>query len=274
MLDRDKTDNSKYAKYDTMSMAELQDFLLNDADALEADKTRWDELVYASALYSAQMQEICPPPKAMEESFAAFAGKHPEVFSALCYEREYPSALKTTHFNWRKASIVAAVAAILFCFMTAVGFVSVDTLYSAVMEWTESELHFIWDEDIVPGDPGRILKKYGITQVENPYWMPEGYEQVGYRASVIALGHCYSAVYQQQDNSILFYVRPYDKDANRQYQQSGPAEVFYWNGVRYYIFPSASYKVVVWMEDGCECDVSANLSKDQIKELLRTMNPQ
>ncbi len=274
MLDRNKTGNSKYAKYDAMTMAELRDFLLNEADALEADETRWDELAYVSELYSTQMQEICPSPRTMEESFTAFAGKHPEVVAALCYEKEKRPAQTSVHHSWRKVGAVAAVAATLFCFMMAAGFVSADTLYNAVLEWTADKLHFAWEEDIVPGDPRQIMQKYDITENGNPNWLPEGYELIGYSTSDTQFGNRYTALYQQGEHDILFSVRPYDKDANRQYQQSGPAEVFYWNGVRYYIFPSVNYKVAVWMEDGCECDISTNLAKDELKELLRTMNPQ
>lgn len=272
MLDQEKCGCSQFPQYDAMSTEELRIFLDTTAYELELDETRWGELAYVIKLYGARMRAVSPPPRTAGESFADFAKNYPEAIAAISAKPQQPSVNKHSHRIWRKVASVAAAVAISFTLITATAYAAGVPLWSAVIEWTRDTFRFVWEEEITPGDASLILQKYGVTEDGAPSWIPEGYELVDFTSAETEVGLRYNACYTQDDYAIIFSVRPYNKNSDRHFQQTGNTKTYEANGIRYYIFSDQQYMVAVWAEDGCECDVSGKITEDELKNILNQMN--
>lgn len=272
MLDQEKCGCSQFPQYDAMSTEELRIFLDTTAYELELDETRWGELAYVIKLYGARMRAVSPPPRTARESFADFAKNYPEAIAAISAKPQQPSVNKHSHRIWRKVASVAAAVAISFTLITATAYAAGVPLWSAVIEWTRDTFRFVWEKEITPGDASLILQKYGVSPNGVPYWIPEGYELVAFDFDETDVGIRYDVGYIQENYTVIFSVSPYNKNSNHLFQQSSETEIYDSNGIRYYLFPNLKRMVAVWMEEGCECDISGEFTKEELKAILDQMN--
>ena len=271
MLESERLGGLLFPQYDAMSTADLQEFLQTATEQLQADEARWDELVYAAKLYAERMQEIKPPHCTAEESLEAFCKKHPET-QVWDFTAKHSFTSRKRPSVWRKMGTIAAAIAISVTLITATAYAAGVPLWSAVVEWTKETFRFVWEDEITPGDASLILQKYGVTQDGVPHWIPEGCELTAFEFGETDVGIRYTVGYTQENDTIIFSVSPYNKNDNHLFQQSGETTVYDANGIRYYLFPNLKRMVAVWVEDGCQCDISGEFTKEELKTILDQMN--
>ena len=273
--------SSDCSEFHRMTTEELYAFLHSQAD--HPDELQPDKLVCALEVYAARVKDqIPPPPRTAEEvvsaafasDSAAEAAPHtdPVLEAAQAQPIEPMPRAKRDSRIFRKVASVAAAVAISFTLLTVTAYAAGIPLWSAVIEWTQQTLRFVWEDELTPGDASLILQKYGVTEDGVPGWIPEGYALADFVTAETDVGLRHTVGYTQENNTVIFSVSPYNKNSNHQFHQSGETETYDANGIRYYIVPNLKRMVAVWMESGCECKISGEFTKETLKDILDQMN--
>lgn len=285
MPDTQNRNEDVFAKYNAMSTEELQQILREDASKPEGQEETSTEALFYIMEVLAQRRRARNEGKTPEEALEAFHKYYEEDEVSSITEREPVVRKKnSTASNWVKR-LVAAAAIIILIFSGSItakafGF----DLWEIIVKWTQETFHFGYVSDPSrPSEPMKdnslvftglreALETYEIDATIIPSWIPKGYEEVSVKTYDTPKQRQFFGHYQHGENVVKVWVCDYLDSDPTQIEQSGNVlEVYESGGVKYYFIENEEQLRVAWVIDSYECYISGNLSIDELKQMVESI---
>ena len=105
-----------------------------------------------------------------------------------------------------------------------------------------------------------------------PAWIPDGYELTNITVEQSPQKKAYKAIYTNGEKNIVITVRDYlDGEPVYVEQSNGLTEEYEVSGVTYYLFSNLEHNRAVWLRESYECDMSGDISIEELKEMINSI---
>lgn len=178
---------------------------------------------------------------------------------------------KNRHFL-RRLFISAAAVAIITIFLVPPAF-GYETFYEMVGSWTESTFRFIKRDSTSDVNVAwkAELDAYGIPVSVLPTKIPEGFELQEWDISEqeVSGNTRFYAYYTKDEMHFIISVTYYNQPMSSNIEKDGTAvEEYKVGGVTYYLFENLQDRVAAWHVDSLECILHGDLSMDDLKMMI------
>ena len=195
----------------------------------------------------------------------------------------------------RRTVLVAAVAiACMFAIMVTAQAAGVD-VFGAMARWTQDVFSFgqIAPDSQVSDDPAKETKgqgaeassaeftslqeafdAYGMTEVHEPNWLPEGYALDG--VDVLAVDdsflRSFSASYTDGEGRVGIDIKSYCGEPTMQVQKiNSPVESVVKDGITFYLIQNTKNWTIAWYTDQYEYYIGSKEGKDILWKVVESM---
>ena len=263
------------SKYDAMTTEELEEILRLDAQAPEEQESDTEEILYVMEVLTERKRNNSHTGKTALEAYESFIQNYmPEVDNNQVSYRE-PVKSKNGFPRWfRSLTAAAAVVAILvFGSVTAKAFGF--NIWEAVVKWTQETFHFgEWgksnsNNNLTYDSLQEALEAGNVPASLVPTWIPNGYELNSIKVEQSPLQKKYRATYMNGQRTLTITVQDYlDKGPLYVEQSEGLIEEYEISGITYYLFSNYDNIKAVWIVGSCECYISGNVTVEQLKQMI------
>lgn len=178
----------------------------------------------------------------------------------------------------RLTAAAAAIAVVVVCSVTASAF-GFD-IWETIVKWTQETLHLGSGSDVGVFSEAEkdtslqdVLLDYNITELLAPTWFPEGYELSDIITDETPMRLIIFAVYQNGQKEIQVHIKGYLNGDPQQVERSDSLiETYESNGITYYIFSNYDQLRAVWTTGIYECYISGELTVEEIKSMIDSIN--
>jgi len=255
------------SRYDAMTTEELEEILRLDAENQESDT---DEILYIMEVLTERKRNNGHTGKTALEAYESFQQNYmPETDNTI------PMKPKRRSPRWvRGLTATAAVLAILFAgSITAKAFGI--NIWKVAIQWTQETFHFgEWgisnaNNDLPYTSLQEALEKQKITTSLVPNWLPDGYELVEIKVEQTPGKNIYKAEYSDGKQFLVMTVQDY-LDGNPIFveQNDGLTEEYDVSGITYYLFSDIDLMKAKWINGSYECDIFGNVTIEEIKMMI------
>lgn len=271
--------NRDYSKYDSMTTEELEEILRLDVSAPEGDETNTELLLYVMGVLANRRKNNGTGKTALEawESFQQ---------NYLSEEEEYSEDIPEYHSRqitllWLRRLVAAAAVIVLLVSIpvTAKAF-GWEDLWEFFARWAKETFSFVTSKDAEYSEPA-IADNLGYTSLQDmlernniphdmvPTWIPEGYILEKVEIDVTPLQEVYRALYLDDKKELTIRVRSYlQGDPEKAEINEELLEIYEVADVQYYIFSNVNQIRAVWVIDSYQCNISGDLSIEEIKLII------
>lgn len=269
-----------YSKYDTMETEELEEILRLDSEAPKGQESDTEVLLYVMEVL-ANRRNTTNTGKTAPQAWESFQQHYlSEDESCLKHTSEEKKFSKANRSWLRRSLAAAAVIALLICIpLTAKAF-SWQEFWNAVAKWAKETFSFVSSDDTQVSAPETddTLQYDSLQQLlfdargeENlvPSWIPERYQLEDIRADEEPSRKTYIVLYKNGDDSLKIFVQSYQtSDSENIEVEKEPLEIYEVSGVQYYIVANDKQLRAAWTKDSYECYISGNLTMEEIKRMI------
>lgn len=213
--------------------------------------------------------------------------KNPEVLKVLDQFSKHETTSKQSKFRQGWLAGIAALAAVVCIVVMAVPrTVGAESLFDILFRWTESVFEFFTptqDADNPPVDiafetdnPG-LQKLYdkvtelGVKDPVVPTWLPDSFTLLELKVSLATDGNKVFCKFENNSNSVLITYRiSTDITTSFEKEDSG-VEVYDYADVEHFVLENEDNLSVTWAVDGVECSVVADIQKDDIYKIIKSI---
>ena len=211
--------------------------------------------------------------------------KTPEVLAILDkISKHETSSKQSIHKRRWLAGIAAAAAVVCIVVITMVPTVRAESLFDILFRWTSSIFEFIdpdnrypsADGDFVTDNPGLQqlydkVTELGVTEKVVPMWLPEGFVLTELQEIPMAGGIKVHGEFKNGDNNIsITYRISADISVKFEKEEAG-IEVFEAGQANHFIMDNDEYFSVTWSVDGVECLINANIAKEDLYTIIKSI---
>ena len=274
MSENQNRGNIDLAQYDSMATEELEEILRLDAEMPEGQESDTDKILYIMEVLAERKRNNGHAGKTALEAYESFKQNYmPETDNILI-----PTKAKGRASLWvRRLTAAAAVLAILFVGSVtakAFGF----NVWKAVVQWTQETFHFgDWGDSNADNNQQFISLQEALEEGNTPTWLvptwiPDGYELVDVTVEQSPKKKTYSAKYEDGDQALRITVRDY-LDGKPIYveQSDGLVEEYTISTITYYLFENNKRTQAVWTADSYECCISGEVTIDELKMMINSI---
>lgn len=195
---------------------------------------------------------------------------------------------------WRTALVAAIAIACMFAVMVTAQAAGID-VFGAMARWTEDVFSFgqVVPDSQVSDDPVQetasqgaeppsaefaslqeAFDVYGMTEVHEPTWLPEGYTLDG--VDVLALDdpflRTFSASYTDGEGFVSIGIMSYEGTPDTQVQKiGGPVESIVKDGITFYLIQNTKDWTIAWCTDQYEYYVSSKEGNEILWQVVESM---
>lgn len=275
MSDKQNRGIGDLSKYDAMTTEELEEILRLDAQAPEEQESDTETILYIMEVLTERKRNNSHTGKTALEAYESFKQNYmPENNNneTPCIE---PVKVRSAFPRWlRSLTAAAAVVAILVLgsiTAKAFGF----SIWEAVVKWTQETFHFgEWgdsdsDSNLPYSSLEEALEKSKITTSLAPCWFPSGYELADIRVEQTPLRKTYLAKYKNGKQDLTITLHDHLEEIPVYVEQSeGLVEEYEVSGITYYLFSNYDNVKAVWIVDSYECYISGNVTIEELKMMI------
>ena len=269
--------NRDYAKYDSLTTEELEEILRLDASAPEGTDSDTELLLYIMGVL-ANRRNANSTGKTAQEAWESFQRNYlGEESSEEVQEQHHPRITAL----WRRRLIAAAAILVLVIGLPlTVKAFDWDEIIQRVARWANETFSFASSEEEAVTEPAvgddleytslqDMLKRNGIPHDMIPTWIPEGYKLERIEKDVTPLQEVYRATYLNGRKNLSIRVRSYlEGDPDKIEINENLLETYEISGVQYYIFSNMDQLQAVWITGSYQCNISGDLSIEEIKQMI------
>lgn len=279
MSDKKNRRIQDYTMYDTMTTEELEDILRLDAQKSEEMESDIERLLYVMEVL-ANRKNANNTGKTAKQAWESFQSNYlPEEEDSsediLQQKSGKPSVL------WLRRMIAAAVILILVVgiplTVNAIGWEKICEVFA---KWTKDTFSFVNDEEAQVSEPTpeyasnceelqEFFAKNKIDTKLVPTWIPDGYEPEKMEKDITPAQEIYRVSYLNDEKRIKIFLRSYlEGDPEKVEINEDLLEIYELSGVQYYIFSNMDQLRAVWVVDSYQCNISGDLSVEEIKMMI------
>jgi len=308
MSELNQLSNGKYAYLSRLSVEELLD-LLSVAPIPAASP---EQEAYVDALKEAIIEKenetptgFFPDPDQQWKQFVTYylpyaeeAVFEPDPAESAAPEHSgqpYPEVppKRACRFSraWRTLLVAAVAVGCMLAIMVTAQATGFD-VFGAMARWTEDVFSFKQaspntgvtdtpnEENPVAGEKQSFtslqetLDTYGITQVHEPTWLPDGFAVNDCVTEYVYISSrmLFHADYVNDSNCLAVNIMSYEGEpavlAQKRYEQP---EMIEYNGITFYLLENDSSSIVTWYDDAYEYYVSGKLTRDILWKVAISM---
>lgn len=269
-----------FSIYDTMETDDLEQILRSDADATEGAEPDIELLLYVmEVLADRRRNNKQVTGKTALEAFESFKESYlPEGIYINSVQESKKTVIRPS--RWLRGA-AAAAAFLAFVFLGSVtanafGF----NIWKAVAVWAKETFRLESDiraESELP-DPNVEFQYASLEEAIYslelatgivPTWIPEGYELNDVNVMENPMRRKYSALYKKEESTLKIVVQSYQAACPEQIEQSdGISETYVSSGIIYYFFEDYNQTRVAWIDGSYECYISGELTIQQLKLMV------
>ena len=180
----------------------------------------------------------------------------------------------------RRAIAAAAVIVVLICIPVTARAFGWEKLWNVFATWAKDTVSFVGSEETHIGEPvvaddleytslRDMLERNNRPGDMVPTWIPEGFVLESIEKVVSPRDEIYNAFYLNDERQLTIRVRSYLQEAPEKAEiNEDLLEIYEVSGVQYYIFSNMDQLQVVWLIDSYQCNISGDLSLDEIKQMI------
>ena len=266
--------NRDFSKYEAMETKELEEILRLDAEAPEGAQTDTELLLYIlEVLASRNNTENITENKA-QKAWESFERNYmPE-------ECQNPVARKKRVPWLRRLAATAAAVALLIVIPFSTKALTLEEIMEIFGRWAKETFSFVSSENTEVSEPvsddGRnfsslqeMLREDNRDASIIPTWIPSGFSLEKVEKDVTPIQETYSARYVKGDLFFRIRVQNYlDDDFQKIETSQEYSEIYSVGNQDYYIFHNNKQNQAVWVRGTYECIISGNLSIDEMKLMI------
>ena len=266
-----------FSRFDSMSSAELQELLRQDA-LQESTEPDTEMILYITEVLAKREKERDPSAE-VQRAYQSFARNYLPADQANTSNK--PASFVTRMPRWlRSVAVLAAVLGLLLMGTAGADAMGFD-LFGMVAHWTAEIFHFSdgtegtgYTEPDQKDSTGYsslqdALNKFQIQQHLAPTWFPKGYKLGDIEVLNTPFERSIYAIYAKGDESIQISIRQtIGKDPEQIEKSEGFIEVYEVNGIAYHLFQNVERVHAMWIVDEYECLIAGNLTVAEIKAMI------
>ena len=266
-----------FSRFDSMSSAELQELLRQDA-LQESTEPDTEKILYITEVLAKREKERNSSAE-VQRAYESF------VQNYLPADQTNTSRKVPLFFAKMPRLMKSAAILIIALGLLLIGSASADAmgfnLFGMVAHWTAEIFHFSsatetteytepdQTDTIVYNSLQDALNAFHIPQRLAPTWFPEGYKLVDIETMDTPFEWSVYAIYAKGEENIQISVRQtIGKDPEQIEKNEDFIEVYTKNGVTYYIFQNTDYTQAVWTVGEFECVIAGNITTEEIKAMI------
>ena len=266
--------NRDFSKYEAMETKELEEILRLDAEAPEGAQTDTELLLYIlEVLASRNNTENITENKA-QKAWESFERNYmPE-------ECQNPVARKKRVPWLRRLAATAAAVALLIVIPFSTKALTLEEIMEIFGRWAKETFSFVSSENTEVSEPSpedqddylflqELLEENNRDSSMVPTWIPSGFSLEKIEKDVTPIQETYSARYVKGDLFFRIRVQNYlDDDFQKIETRQEYSEIYSVGNQDYYIFHNNKQNQAVWVRGTYECIISGNLSIDEMKLMI------
>lgn len=271
--------NRDYSKYDSMTTEELEEILRLDVSAPEVEGEDTEILLYVMEVLANRRKNNSTGKTALEawESFQQNYLSEDEDCS-----KDIPGYhSRQITFPWLRRLVAAAAVIVLLIYIpvTAKAF-GWEDIWKFIAQWAKETFSFVTSEDVEYSEPAiaddleytslqDMLERNNRSSDMVPTWIPKGYVLERIEKDITPVQEIYRAFYMDGDKEFAIRVRSYlQGDPDKIEVDEELIETIVISEVQYYIFSNVDQIRVVWIVDSYQCNISGDLSVEEVKLMI------
>ena len=266
------------SKYDAMTTEELEEILRLDAEAPEEQESDIEKILYIMEVLAERKRNNARPGKTALEAYESFKENYMPETAATNRTPKKTTAHKSSFPRWLRSMTAAAAVLVILIFgsMTAKAFGI--NFWKTIVQWTQETFQFgEWgksntDDDLPYASLQEALEKRKITEPLVPTWIPDGYKLVSITVDQNPKQNKYRAIYTNCEKELKITVQDHlDKGPLYVEQSEGLIEEYVVSGIVYYIFMDNDLAKAKWIKASYECSISGNLTIEEMKMMINSI---
>lgn len=213
--------------------------------------------------------------------------KNPEVLKVLDQFSKHETTSKQSKFRQGWLAGIAALAAVVCIVVMAVPrTVGAESLFDILFRWTESVFEFFTptqDADNPPVDIAFETDNPGLQQLYDkvtelgvkdpvvPMWLPEGFVLSELNELPLTGGYKIHGRFEKNSQIITVLFRISMEVTTKFEKEDSGVEVYDYADVGHFVLENEDNLSVTWAVDGVECSVVANIQKDDIYKIIKSI---
>ena len=266
--------NRDFSQYEAMSTEELEEILRLDAEAPEGAQSDTELVLYILEVLASRRNTNYITGNTAQEAWESFQQNYmPE-------EPQKPVGTKKPVLWMRKLAAAAAVVALLILVPVSANALTLEEMWDIFARWAKETFSFVSGENTEASEPmsddQRDFTSLQEMLYENnrdtsivPTWIPEGFILDKIEKDSSPMREIYTVRYMNGDRKIRMQVTSYlSADIQNLEIENDPVEIYTHNGIDYYIFENEDQLRAVWFVNSCECYISGDVSFDELKMMI------
>lgn len=272
--------NRDFQAYDAMSTEELEEILRLDAEAPAQQESDTELLLYVMGVLAERRKITDNAGKTAQESWESFQQNY------LPHQEASLPDMPARKTGWaaapwlRRVIAAAAVIVLVVCIPLTASAFGWDEIWQVFARWAKETFSFVSSEDaeLIPPSPvdeGNYTSLQDALEDNNrdpdivPTWIPEGFVLDKIEIDITPEQEIYRAGYVNKDKRLKIRVHSYlSGDADKVEIDEEVLEIYDINGRTYYIFSNKNQTRVVWIQDSYQCNISGDISVEELKLMI------
>ena len=266
------------SKYEAMTTEELEEILRLDALALEEQESDTEMILYIMEVLTERKRNNGHTGKTALEAYESFKQNYlPKVENI---ETTCEAATKTIIVfpRWLCGLTAAAAVLVILIFGSVTAKAFGINIWETVVKWTQETFHFgEWGQTDANSNLQYASLQEALEKGDTPTWLVPTWIPSGFNLSEITVQQSplqkkYRATYTQEEKYLRITVLDYSEKVPLFVEQSEAlAEEYKVAGITYYLFTNYDNVRAVWIAGSCECYISGNVTIEELKQMINSI---
>ena len=271
--------NRNYAKYNTMSTEELEEILRLDAASPEDADT--ELLLHIMGVLAHRQKNTDTAGKTAKESWESFQKNYLDEEDAE--DIQEPEKKRMSAPWLRRMIAAAAVVVLMVCIPLSAKAFGWEGLWNVFARWARETFSFVSVENTDTPEPdagahGAITSFQELLELGHcdpsiiPTWIPEGFVLEKFERDTTPVQDIFLAFYKNGDRVLKIRVQKF-VSTDMYHLEVGEdfLEVYTVSETDYYILENNGQTQVDWLVDSYECIISGDISVEEAKKMINSI---
>ena len=266
--------NRDFSKYEAMETEELEEILRLDAETPECVETDTELVLFILEVLAKRKNTTNLTGNTAQKAWESFEQNYMP-------EESWKSATVHKSAPWlRRLTAAAAVLALLIVIPITTKALTLEEVWNIFARWAKETFSFVSGDDTDVSEPvvddgleygsiQDILKKNGNEYTMVPTWIPNGFGIEMIKRDITPAQEVYLAKYLNGERELFIRVQNYlTEDFIKLETSQEYSEIYSVGEQEYYILINYDQAQAVWIVGSYECTISGDLSVDEIKLMI------